>query len=178
MLKKRLWIILALCFAVFSSCDDNKEEDDRIWDFAKYDAEFVVKDADGRNLLDPATSGNILDNEIKVSYEGETYDLCIGKENCFIHKHLTRDLPAFWYGLRICEECRKYHEEKSVMMFGEFSPTDNHRSKTFTINWGDGSSDEITFDLYITWKKNDPTVHKNIWLNGVEHDSFLFEFIK
>ncbi len=49
--------------------------------------------------------------------------------------------------------------------------------QTFTIHWGDGTSDEIMFDLYVTYRKKgtESTVHRKIWLNGeLQSDNSLF----
>ena len=71
-------------------------------------------------------------------------------------------------------------EKKRVLSFGEFSPEHKYKGETFTIHWGDGTKDVVKFDLYITWKKQDPTIHKKLYLNGKEYseDSFLIEIVK
>jgi hypothetical protein len=67
-----------------------------------------------------------------------------------------------------------------MLRFGEFGPNYDYKGETFTIHWGDGTSDEVKFDLYITWKKGDPTIHDKIWLNGEQKnvDWFTLEVVK
>jgi len=38
----------------------------------------------------------------------------------------------------------------------------------------------VKFDLYITWKKQNPTIHKRLYLNDKEYskDSFLIKIVK
>ncbi|MDR2894649.1 MAG: hypothetical protein LBU97_04230, partial [Alistipes sp.] len=61
----------------------------------------------------------------------------------------------------------------AAMVFGEFSvDTREYRGETFTIDWGDGTSDEISFDLFVTsnGRKDEPTLHQAIRLNGEPQD--------
>jgi len=70
-----------------------------------------------------------------------------------------------------------HYEKEPYLSFGEFSPTSNYTNTKFTIDWGDGTKDEITFDLYITWKDYQPTVHSNVSLNGKPHKGWI-ELVK
>ncbi|EXY94109.1 putative lipoprotein [Bacteroides fragilis str. 3998 T(B) 4] len=67
-----------------------------------------------------------------------------------------------------------------MLSFGEFSPEHQYKGETFTIHWGDGTKDVVKFDLYITWKKQNPTIHKRLYLNDKEYskDSFLIKIVK
>lgn len=138
---KKLFIILILPL-VFSVCTKK-------WDIVPGTISIIVKNATGDNLLDPDFEGNILDNEIYVEYDGETYTL---DENAVE----TRAIPAIWYGLRYAEAAKR-------LWFGQFSTGADYRGEIFTINWGDGTSDEIKFDLFTRGSHN---VKKKIWLNG------------
>ncbi len=148
---------------VFTGCDDGG--DNMIWDFNNYDVVVFLKSSDGKNLLDRDTEGNIVGNEITVEYGGETYRL---------NEPRTRDNLARWQGLRI-ENYYGYRGDDGTpaLMFGEFkTSTEGHRGEKFTIDWGDGTKSEITFDLYLTWTRNrdkgydTPTTHRKIWLDG------------
>lgn len=70
--------------------------------------------------------------------------------------------------------------KERVLSFGEFSPEHQYKGETFTIHWGDGTKDVVKFDLYITWKKQNPTIHKRLYLNDKEYskDSFLIKIVK
>jgi hypothetical protein len=136
----------------------------REWDFHNPDICFFVKNEEGENLLDPNIEGNILGNEITVDYNGQVFGM---------DSVQTRALPPVWYGLRV-EPFDDYLNFTPVLKFGEFITTSDEigfHGETFTINWCDGTSDEVKFDLYITWSINesyldpDPTVHKKLWFN-------------
>ncbi|MDR0907837.1 MAG: hypothetical protein LBM63_04445 [Rikenellaceae bacterium] len=145
---KRL-VLISLLF-VFATCDI---QDDRIWDFNNPNVCFFVKNAAGENLLDPNVEGNILDNEITVDYNGQVFGM---------DSVQTRALPPVWYGLRV-EPYSDVLDGTPVLKFGEFSPVEDYHGETFTINWGDDTSDEVKFDLYI---KREPNVIKSLWFNG------------
>jgi hypothetical protein len=144
-------IITVLVAALSVSCG-------KTWDLVNPDVCCFVRNADGENLLDPATEGNILDNEITVDYNGETYGMN-GNAG-------TRASHEVWYGLRV-EPYNDFSDDTPVLKFGEFRSTSHdsgsYRGETLTINWGDGTSDEIKFDLYVKGSHN---VKQKIWLNG------------
>lgn len=155
--------LFAIVFLLFLSCGS-----DKIWDFINYDVCFIVKNADGENLLDPATEGHILDSDITVEYNGKTYAL---NDN-------TRADKAVWYGLRI--EAYGYKDNTPTLKFGEFDTAVGYREEQFTVHWGDGSSDVVKFDLYVKGTSNNPKVKKKIWLNGKlkSESSFVILIIK
>ncbi len=143
----KLFVILGALF-VFCSCEP------RIWDFNNPDICIFVKNDKGDNLFDADVEGNILDYDITVDYNGETYSI----------SH-TRATHARWLGLRV-EAYNNILDDTPVLKFGEFKTTsgsDSYHGEKFTINWGDGTSDEVKFDLYIQGRHN---VKKKIWLNG------------
>lgn len=136
---------------MLSGCSDG---DDLIWDFYNHSVYMAVKDADGRDLLDPATDGNILNEGLQVTYKGKKYALL---SDLYTRATCPREL-----GFRLMEWKGSYY-----LSFGEFDPG-GYRRESFIIEWGDGTRDEVTFDLYTTWKRDDPTIHRRLWLNGEE----------
>lgn len=64
------------------------------------------------------------------------------------------------------EELQGWH-----LSFGEFSPTDNYRDQRFTVEWEDGSTTEVEFDLYIVWHGDEPDVKSLVRVDGVDHGS-------
>ncbi len=155
--------MIALCIVMmFAGCD--KHQDDIIWDFVNWNVVLIVDSPKG-NLLDPATEGNILDNDIIVEYNGKMYRM---------NGQQTRENPPVWEGLRIGEYYGYQGDDGTpALLFGEFATTTNgFRNETFIIDWGDGTHSAVMFDLYITWAwnerkdYNEPTVHKRIWIDG------------
>ncbi len=170
---KYLMLIFISMYAV--NCNGNEENGgcpSIVRDFVNWDVCFTVLNAEGENLFDPATEGNILDNAITVEYKGETYTL---KND---YKSGTRANMAIWYGLRI--EPHSSKDDTIMMKFGEFDTEAGYHGETFTVDWGDETSDEVTFDVFVTYEECDPTVLKKIWLDGElkSDDSLIIEIVK
>ncbi|MDR2912876.1 MAG: hypothetical protein LBV38_06265 [Alistipes sp.] len=172
------FVVTAMTTALFAGCGDVVYP---IWDFPPSNIGLIVRTSewDGdNNLLDPDFDGNILGNEIVAEYNGKEYPLG------FIDAK-TRYIPASWRGLRV----GKYYgydgdDGTTALLFGEFQ-TETHESshpETFTIDWGDGTSDEVKFDLYVTYSKKgkEANVHRSIWLNGElqSDNSLVVEIVK
>jgi hypothetical protein len=105
-----------------------------------------VENAAGENMLDPAAEGNILDNEIYIVYDEKRYDLNTNYPHPF----------KFEIGTDI--------DGAPMLRFGLFQVIT--RSDTFTIYWGEGTSDEIKFDMSLTKDEAGKTVwHIKTWLN-------------
>ncbi len=135
-MKKTLICLLIL--TLICSCS-------KIWDYPTYDITMLVDKEGVGSLLDPDYAENILNDNVTVEYDGQTYEMVVLD---------TRANAPRWQGLRVRNENLK---------FGEFSPEADYRGETFIIHWGDGTSDEVKFDLYVKGRKN---VVQRIWLNG------------
>lgn len=156
----KLWqfALLVLVFGL-TSCDDvdvNGSDDFVLWDFANTSVVIRVENAQGANLLNPEQEGNITGNTIKAIYGDKTF-----VRDADLPSVQTRFNMPHWLGLYTYENKGEFY-----LAFGEFSPTSDYHNSTFTIDWGDGTTDVIGFDYYITWKKDDPTVHFATYLNG------------
>ena len=137
---------------------------------------------------------NILDSGITARYKGKTFTL-----NATSDAAATRFNPARWAGLRTePREQRNGGDKTIVMKFGEFqtkSGDEGYHGEEFTIDWGDGTSDIVKFDLYLTWAawtpesghgtaKQHPTrvpVHNHsVWINGKlqSDNSLAVEIVK
>lgn len=149
-------LILVLCL---SACDPNRG---KIMDYSPMDITFSVVDDAGNDLLDPESELNILDR-ITVRYNGEEY--LVGELD---GSPDTRAYKPHWEGLytRYSE-----HNECWLLLFGEFSPDfgDHHNDK-LTVDWGDGTQDQITFDFYVR-----SNVHRRFWVNGKKETPFFFK---
>lgn len=148
-MQKR-FIYYSILFLLFfgNSCSSDNI-DDLLWDFVNYNVEFNLEDAQLLNEDDFLS-------KIKVRYDNKDY----------IYSALNSYTRATYvYPLAI-----RLH--KGLLVFGEFSPTSDLKNKTLEIDWGNGRVDEINFSIYITWKKNDPTVHKTMIVNGVKYEEW------
>lgn len=163
-------VLLCLVFISLIGCKETEPGGGMIWDFMCYDVAIEVRDEQGNDLFDPKYEKNILGNKITVEYKDKTY--VMGEET-----KTKYNMPS---PLAAKVEYNDY-VKKNLFCFGEFTPCDEFRNEKFTINWGNGLRDEVEFDLYITWKKGNPTVHKRVSINGkrVESkDPFCLELVR
>lgn len=176
-LSERAVLVVLLCAAsLLSACKKKAAEDFIIWDFACYTVDFYVADArTGANLLDAATEGNILNNDIYVEYDGDRYDMYTDRPGLYGYAETRYNMPAP-LGLRLRQYDYQWDDvseswerrESWHLEFGEFSPENGHRGDEFTIYWGDGTSNTVRFDCYVEWKsRNNPVVHRSLWLDEV-----------
>lgn len=140
------------------------------YDFVNPAVCFFVSDAaTGGNLLDPDAANTILGQPIAVTYDGKRCEVTAGAD-ALSH---TRANPPQSLALRLkganeCDGIGGYH-----LAFGEFDPTRDLKKQSFVIDWDDGTSTEVKFDLYVTWKTNrakriyEAEVHSPIRVDGV-----------
>mgnify|MGYP006071952569 FL=1 len=164
---KRLLGTMFLGILLFSACTKDEEGGDIVWDFWNYNMVFAVTDAAGRDLLDPAVEENVLGNDIRVYYRGEVY---VPADDS---RAMERGGLALRHGYD--EEADRY-----VLAFGLFSPADQHHRQTFTIDWGDGTRNEVAFDCYVAGPEERPAVRKNLYLDGeqTEDTPYLIRLVK
>lgn len=197
---KRGILLLGIALALFTGCDNdvvpggNGPEPGMIWDFVNYSICFTVSDAAGNDLLDKNVESNILENDITVTYRTKKYTIEkelgrkpgeegeeggddtgeVAPDDEETGKPQVRFNMPRSLGLRLCENC----EGLKYLAFGEFSPQSSYKNEPFTIEWGDGTKDNISFDCYITWANYDPTVHLKYLLNGEVQDRGLIRLVK
>lgn len=164
---KRLLGIAALCILFLSACSKEEEGGNIVWDFWNYNMVFAVTDAAGRDLLDPSVENNLLGNDIRIYYKGKEY---VPADES---RALDRGKLALRHGYD--EEAFRY-----VFAFGLFSPADQYHKQVFTIDWGDGTHNEVAFDCYITGPEDDPVVRKRLFLDGEQtlDSPYLIRLIK
>jgi hypothetical protein len=192
---KKILTILIIAFS-FISCDNHKNHDEVVIDNIDRIRTVLllcirVENASGENLLDPATEGNILGNEIYFDtnrrdidgnsldvYSLDGYDYKL--ETTYLYavaasrigyledsptavnvKTANLNIDA---GLRI-----GYLEDSPVLgclwrsARGWRMPSrDESIDEFLTINWGDGTIDEIKLKL----DKGKGEITTTIWLNG------------
>lgn len=161
-------IILCQAFFLTSCSESNEGNDDIIWDFAPINFIIAVQDAEGNDLLNPLTEGHILEQDIKAIYQGKEYKL-----NEQVAQ--TRDYLAILRGL----QAFMTEDGRYMLFFGELDGTDTYDNETLTLDWGDGTTDVITFSSRLTWNSpEDPEFNRHFYLNGVEQESSTFLLTK
>jgi len=90
-----------------------------------------------------------------------------GKPRTFGEKFVEAVLALRLEGANEYDRIKGYH-----LAFGEFDPTDGLKGQSFVVDWGDGTSTKVEFDLYVVWKKNrkeriyEAEVHSPIRVDG------------
>lgn len=137
---------------------------DAIWDFMNYEIGFTVEDAQGRDLLDPETEGNILAQPIKAIMYGKVFAYEEDKGGrAETRYNMPRKLALRW----------RYssYQQRYMLFFGEFPPDSMWMDATFVLDWGDGMQDKVQFDCYLSWKDYLPVHHDSLYLNGKQNES-------
>lgn len=161
---------------LFTGCETHDLEVD--YDYNR-NVGIVVKNATGEDLLDPNVEDNILSDDITVEYNGETYLLSEDTGT-----HYFGDGPYLTIGPY------SYGDKTTVLRFGAFR--DEEEDRQFTINWGDGTSNEVVFNYTVTYETvvkkhdgrreryNEAIWHYKIWVDGVlaSGDSLIAEIRK
>jgi hypothetical protein len=156
-MKKHLFYIITLaCIVLLAGC--RKPTPEPKWDHLNVNIVIHVMDQSGGNLLDYRNLlGNILDNDMKIIYNGETFK--------FKDPYTRADEPL----LPVMDGFRLHdYYQKAKFIFGEFSvDTKQYHNEPFTIDWGDGTKSDVTFDLYTTDNGDDqPTTHYATRVDG------------
>ena len=170
---------MPLVLSALSGCSDPDDDNGGwIYDFVNPSVCFFVSDAaTGENLLDPGTVGAILENPIAVVYGGERYEVTSEA----VAAPATRANMPLPLALRLegaggFDKVKDYH-----LAFGEFDPMRNWKEQSFVLDWGDGTSTKVEFDLYVTWDwswkegRKVPNVHSPIRVDGVERGEGYYD---
>lgn len=156
---------LFLCVIGLTSCN-NSNENDKIWDFTPIVLYISVQDAEGNDLLNPDTPGNIADEKIVAQYGGKTYEKDIPVNQ-------TRAYLAHFNGL----QTYKNKNGKYFLTFGEFQGEKTYNNEQVIIKWNDNTESIIAFSSKLTWDSEDePVFNRKFSLNGeqINEDSPIF----
>lgn len=107
-----LGYITALLTGILTSCSDGS---DVIWDIYPVQAEILIKDVNGNNLLNPEIQNNLFGKNISIEYDGKTNPVQWQNQD-------TRAYMAQFYGLRFMEGWNgvSVDPDKNHLEFGEF----------------------------------------------------------
>lgn len=151
--------ILFLGVTMLQSCDRNVDDEWRVMvDTDPTPVYFVVKDAEGNNLLDKNYEENILDSELTITVnEQETMGVLI-----------TEVVPDGYNPGLYLGSVKVDDVEIPCLEYWYIHHNEEGERQHFRLNWGDGTSDVVEISYYFTAhnKGEDIVCHKKVWLNG------------
>lgn len=167
-----IFISIAILLMI-SACsgDDNTAEELPLNHPLPFNFLFIVQDADGNDLLDAKTPGNILSQPIKAIYNGKELPLDSMKDKWVP----ANPIQINFSGLTLHEGGDSYYLE-----FGLFDSLNDYKNETFIIDWGDGSTTTVTFSRYYdrtpTGEKKD--FHYEVLVNGKQKETDWIKIVK
>lgn len=155
------------CLFVAVSCESEKGE----WDLMPSCIKIMVVDKSGNNLMKEETPGNLLEADITLTYKGKTYSRLDMSDPWLMPDKMvsstgTKALPpAIFNGL---QTYRTPDGDFVCLVIGYFDQDESFGKETFTIDWGDGTSNVIGYSQAFSWKNNKPDMKAKYWLDGKE----------
>ncbi|MBE6309893.1 MAG: hypothetical protein E7080_02415 [Bacteroidales bacterium] len=175
----KMFSTLLIVSAILSiSCDD-KALGNSSPQFLLGDFSFTIKvvDENSENLLIDDDSRNKIAENITITYNGKTY-FC---DYIIDFRNEIPTLPDDYFGMYMTFMESQENKEASYadITFGHFLSGKFYNNETFTINWGDGSSDTVRFThgcYYI--KDNKRVEQKEFYLNDKKYSTPTFVITK
>ena len=169
---KLLLMLMASCSILqFVGCE-KQDEVQVLVDTNPTPVYFVVKDAEGNNLLDVDYDGNILNNDIEITVNGgEIYGVAI-----------TEVTPNGYDPGLYLSSIKVEDVDTPCLEYWFIHHTEGDKRQHFEIDWGDGTSDIVEVSYYFTTHNqgDDIVSHKKVWVNGElnTEGSFVATIIK
>ena len=160
---KQFFCLLASYMLVlgFTACEKDGAAEGSIWDFYPISFFFTLTGENGEDLLNPATPGNYAGLKITATYENKTYEKDVFESNKIPY---GRAILAELYGIYTTQ----LEDGRYALCFGELDGADTYKDAIITLQWGDGTTDVITFSSKLKWKGHDPVINRSFKLNGTE----------
>lgn len=171
----RIFSTLLIISAILSSSCGDETLGNSSPQYLLGDFTFTIKVVDENSenlLLDEDTRNKIAEN-ITITYNGKTYfcDYIIDFQN------EMPTLPDDYFGMYMTLMDCKENKEASYadITFGHFLSWKFYDDETFTINWGDGSSDTVRFTHGCYYTKDNKRVEKKeFYLNDKNYSEPIF----
>ena len=160
---KQFFCLLASCMLAFgfTACEKDGPAEGTIWDFSPINFYFTLTGENGEDLLNPATPGSYAGLNITATYEDKTYEKDVFEDNKVPY---SRDYFAHLFGIYTTQ----LEDGRYALCFGELDGADTYKDATLTLQWGDGTTDVITFSSKLKWKGHNPKINRSFKLNGKE----------
>lgn len=160
---KQFFCLLTSCMLAFgfTACEKDGPAEGAIWDFSPINFYFTLTGENGEDLLNPATSGSYAGLNITATYEDKTYEKDVFEDNKVPY---SRAYFAHLFGIYTTQ----LEDGRYALCFGELDGADTYKDETLTLQWGDGTTDVITFSSKLKWKGHNPVINRSFKLNGTE----------
>lgn len=160
---KHYFYLLACCMLAlsFTACEKDGPEEGVIWDFYPIQIYFTLTGDNGEDLLDPSTPGTYAGLNITATYGDKTYETDVFEDNKIPY---GRAYLAHLFGIYTTQ----LKDGRYALCFGELDGADTYKDATLTLQWGDGTTDVITFSSKLKWKGHNPVINRSFKLNGTE----------
>lgn len=160
-MKKSFILLFILSF--FFGCEEGIFES-KEWDVCPVDIDIYVTDHEGQDLLSAFNPNNILNQDIKIVYEGVEYLLGVD-----MTQELTRAYKPTLRGLHLYKI-----GNENLLRFGELDGAET-RCDHFEIHWEDGSKDEIDYERDFKWvfDGSPKVMNECIYLNQKKMDKIV-----
>lgn len=172
-MKKILFPILLLAtLFITTSCGNDDDYELKIWDFAPTTVSVYVQNANGQDLLDSQTPGNILDDAITLTYNGQTTGL---NSNPFYEQWndgeaqvASRFYPATWRGVFISQDKNGHN----FLCIGEWQTEQNFNDDFLLAIGNHNYAMNLDHTFKFTDKKHsDCKITTTLKVNGQEVDA-------
>ena len=160
---KQFFCLLTSCMLAFgfTACEKDGPAEGAIWDFSPINFYFTLTGENGEDLLNPATPGSYAGLNITATYEDKTYEKDVFEDNKVPY---SRAYFAHLFGIYTTQ----LEDGRYALCFGELDGADTYKDATLTLQWGDGTTDVITFSSKLKWKGHNPIINRSFKLNGTE----------
>ena len=160
---KHYFYLLACCMLAlsFTACEEDGPAEGAIWDFYPINLYFTLTGENGEDLLNPSTPGTYAGMSITATYGDKTYIKDVFEGNNIPY---GRAYLAHMFGIYTTQ----LNNGRYALCFGELDGADTYKDATLTLNWGDGTTDVVTFSSKLKWKGHDPVINRSFKLNGTQ----------
>ena len=160
---KHYFYLLACCMLAlsFTACEEDGPAEGANWDFYPIQIYFTLTGNNGEDLLDPSTPGTYAGMNITATYGDKTYIKDVFEGNNIPY---TRAYFAKLFGIYTTQ----LTDGRYALCFGELDGADTYKDATLTLNWGDGTTDVVTFSSKLKWKGHDPVFNRSFKLNDTQ----------
>ena len=160
---KDYFYLLAYCILAlgFTACEKDGPAPDTTYDFSPINMYFTLTGENGEDLLNPATPGSYAGLNITATYEDKTYEKDVFEDNKVPY---GRAYFAQLFGIYTTQ----LEDGRYALCFGELDGAHTYNDATLTLNWGEGSTDEVTFSSKLKRSGHDPYFIRSFKLNGTQ----------